>query len=49
MASRISGKRISSGEELGLKLLKSVREMTAGPFARVTKVEPNEVVQESLA
>ena len=33
------------GEELGLKLLQSVREMKAGKFARVTQVEVNEVVQ----
>lgn len=38
-------KRISSGEALGLKLLQSVREMKAGQAARVTKIEPNEVVQ----
>ena len=35
----------SAGEDLGLKLLKSVREMKAGQAARVTKVEPNEVAQ----
>ena len=34
-----------SGEELGLRLLQSVREMKARKFARVTKVEVNEVVQ----
>jgi putative transcriptional regulator len=33
----------SAGEELGLRLLQSVREMKAGQAARVTKVEPNEV------
>jgi putative transcriptional regulator len=38
-------KRISSGEALGLKLLQSVRETKAGQAARVTKIEPNEVVQ----
>ena len=43
MASRAPRK--SSGEELGRKLLQSVREMKAGQAARVTKVEPNEVVQ----
>ena len=32
-------------EELGLKLLQSVREMKAGKFSRVTQVEVNEVVQ----
>jgi putative transcriptional regulator len=35
----------SSGEELGLKLLQSVREMKAKKFARVTEVAVNEVVQ----
>lgn len=35
----------SSGEELGLKLLQSVREMKARNFARATEVEVNEVVQ----
>jgi len=38
-------KRISSGEELGLKLLQSVREMKANQAARVTKIEPNDVVR----
>lgn len=33
----------SKGEELGLKLLKSVREMKARQFARVTEIELNEV------
>ncbi len=33
------------GEELGLKLLQSVREMKARKFGRVTEVEVNEVVQ----
>lgn len=37
-----------SGEELGLKLLQSVREMKAGQAARTTKVEPNEVAQARL-
>jgi putative transcriptional regulator len=36
---------VSAGEALGLKLLQSVREMKAARAARVTKVEPNEVVQ----
>lgn len=35
----------SAGEELGLKLLQSVREMKAQEFARVTEVAVNEVVQ----
>jgi putative transcriptional regulator len=43
MVSRTS--KSSVGEDLGLKLLKSVREMKAGQAARVTKVEPNEVAQ----
>ncbi|MEJ8835568.1 helix-turn-helix domain-containing protein [Ramlibacter sp. AN1133] len=42
MASR---KKVPVGEELGLKLLQSVREMKAAQAARVTKVEPNEVAQ----
>src|SRR5260221_3839065 len=45
MANRTSTKRVSSGEALGLKLLQSVREMKTAQAARVTKVEPNEVVQ----
>lgn len=32
-----------TGEELGLKLLQSVREMKAGKAARATQVAPNEV------
>jgi putative transcriptional regulator len=35
----------SFGESLGLKLLKSVREMKAAQAARVTNVMPNEVAQ----
>ena len=35
----------ASGEELGLKLLRSVREMKARDFARVTQVAQNEVVE----
>lgn len=34
-----------SAEELGLKLLQSVRDMKSRNFARVTEVEVNEVVQ----
>ena len=34
-----------SGEELGLKLLQSVREMKARTFPRKTDMEVNEVVQ----
>jgi len=32
-----------TGEELGLKLLQSVREMKAGKAARATQVAPNEI------
>jgi putative transcriptional regulator len=45
MASRRSVARPSAGEALGLKLLQSVREMKAEHAARVTRVEPNEVVE----
>ena len=45
MAARKSEKVRSSGEELGLKLLQSVREMKTRQFARTTQVEVNEVVQ----
>lgn len=45
MASRKSVVRPAAGEALGLKLLQSVREMKAGQAARITHVEPNEVVQ----
>ena len=38
-------KRISSGEALGLELLQSVREMKAKQAARVSKIEPNDVVR----
>ena len=34
-----------AGEELGLKLLQSVRDMKAGKFARVAQVMVNEVVE----
>lgn len=45
MARHAPSKRVSSGEALGLKLLQSVREMKAAKAARVTEIEPNEVVQ----
>ena len=45
MTARKTTKAKTSGEEFGLKLLQSVREMKAGKFARVTQVEVNEVVQ----
>lgn len=34
-----------SAEELGNKMLQSVREMKAGKAARITEVEPNEVAE----
>lgn len=37
--------RALSAEELGNKLLQSVKEMTAGKAARVTQVQPNEVLE----
>ena len=45
MATRKPGKQKSSGEELGAKLLKSVREMKAREFPRVTKIDVNEVLE----
>jgi len=45
MANRKSVSRPSASEALGMKLLQSVREMKAGQAARVTRVEPNEVVE----
>ena len=45
MIARKTTKAQRPGEELGLKLLQSVREMKARKFARVTQVEVNEVVQ----
>lgn len=45
MLSNRTTKAKVSGEELGLKLLRSVREMKARNFARKTEMEVNEVVQ----
>ena len=45
MTTRKSKPTVSLGEELGKKLLKSVREMKASQAARVTKIQVNEVVQ----
>jgi putative transcriptional regulator len=39
---------VSAGEELGLKLLKSVKEMKAGKKARAAKVIPNQVAAARL-
>ena len=43
MASSKQSKKSTVNEELGVKLLQSVREMKARNFARVTEVAPNEV------
>ncbi|MDP1648291.1 MAG: helix-turn-helix domain-containing protein [Rubrivivax sp.] len=45
MTTRKPSKTQSTGEELGRKLLESVRQMKARKFARVTEVEVNEVVE----
>lgn len=45
MTARKTTSTAPSGEELGLKLLQSVREMKVRKFARVTEVEVNEVAQ----
>jgi putative transcriptional regulator len=45
MTTRKTKSAAASGEEIGLKLLQSVREMKARNFARATEVEVNEVVQ----
>jgi putative transcriptional regulator len=44
LKSKPKAKAVSAGEALGLRLLQSVREMKSGQFARVTKIEANEVV-----
>ena len=45
MPARKSVKASPAGEELGLELLQSVREMKARKIARVTQVQLNEVVE----
>ena len=45
MTTRKTSTDQTTGEELGLKLLQSVREMKARNFARVTEIEVNAVVQ----
>lgn len=45
MTTRKAKATAPTGEELGLKLLQSVREMKARQFARISEVEANEVVQ----
>ena len=45
MTTRKTTKVRSAGEELGLKLLESVRQMKARNFARATEVAVNEVVE----
>lgn len=41
-------KKTMTGEELGNKLLQSVKEMQAGTAARVSHIEPNEVAAARL-
>ena len=41
-------RKVMTGEELGEKLLQSVREMKAGKAARATQVAPNEVAAARL-
>ena len=41
-------RKVMTGEELGEKLLRSVREMKAGKAARATLVAPNEVAAARL-
>lgn len=43
MIKRTAKPKAMTGEELGQKLLKSIREMKAGKAARVTQVAPNQV------
>ena len=45
MTTRKTSTDQTTGEELGLKLLQSVREMKARNFARVTEIEVNAVIQ----
>ena len=45
MTARKTKATTPSGEELGFKLLQSVREMKTRTFARTTEMEVNEVVQ----
>ena len=40
--------KVSAGDELGLKLLKSVREMKAGKKARASRIVPNQVAAARL-
>lgn len=44
----MSKHKVMTGEELGEKLLQSVREMKAGKTARITQVTPNDVAAARL-
>ena len=44
----MSKSNVMTGEELGEKLLQSVREMKAGKVARATQIAPNEVAAARL-
>ena len=48
MTKRISKTQPSSGEDLGKKLLQSIREMKSGKIARATQVAPNQVAAARL-
>ena len=48
MTKRISKTKSASGEDLGKKLLQSIREMKTGKIARATQVTPNEVAAARL-
>ena len=43
MTKRTSKLKATTGEELGQKLLQSIREMKAGKVARATQITPNQV------
>ena len=45
MAAKVPAKKRKTSDELGLKLLESVRQMNAGNFARVTYVQIYPIVQ----
>ena len=45
MAAKVPAKKRKTRDELGLKLLESVRQMNAGNFARVTHVQIYPIVQ----
>jgi putative transcriptional regulator len=48
MTRRASKTKASSGQDLGKKLLQSIREMKSGKIARATQVTPNQVAAARL-